>query len=215
MEQKPQNQQSAEQQLQEQLLAGVQGKTKQTGKIRDQLRDLFEPNDFVTVRNPFDHITGWAFVNPAKELSIRPDKITKRTTFGAPETRILKPGESVVIHGWEAYIAIGRMFKEYAQEQGANMIIVLSSQEEIDKFISKTFGGVFDPNAQMNAINVQAVGATTTSSDDPLGFNAPATETRDGVDESELIERGVPSEELDKLIEEEGTAKPRTRKKAN
>ncbi len=146
---------NVEQQLQEQLLAGVQGNVKQQGKIRDQLRDMFNPDDYVTIANPFDHVTGWAYVDPAEEQTERPDKTTKRTTFGKPKTRVLKVGESIVIHGWEAYIALGRMFKEYAQSKGESIIIVLSSQHETEKFLEKAYGGVFDPNAQINAISAQ------------------------------------------------------------
>ncbi len=172
---------AAELELQEQLLAGVQGNQKQAGKIRDQLRELFNPDDYVTVKNPFDHLTGWAYVDPAEEVNERPDKTTKRTTFGKPKTRVLKVGESIVIHGWEAYIALGRMFKEYAQSKGESIIIVLSSQHEIEKFLEKAYGGVFDPNAQINAINAQnaardieereAAKPAPVDNDDPLGFN--------------------------------------------
>jgi len=170
-----------EQQLQEQLLEGVQGSVKQAGKIRDQLRETFEPYDFVTVMNPFDHPTGWAYVDPGDEVVERPDKTTKRVQHGSPKTRILKVGEKVVIHGWEAYIAIGRMFKEYAQEKGDGMTVVISSQIEIDKFIGKTFGGVFDPNQMLNsnvagaqeatqAIQAQQAAQPVAPAADPLGF---------------------------------------------
>lgn len=172
---------SIEQQLQEQLLEGVQGSVKQAGKIRDQLRETFEPYDFVTVINPFDHPTGWAYVDPGDEVVERPDKTTKRVQHGSPKTRILKAGEKVVIHGWEAYIAIGRMFKEYAQEKGDGMTVVISSQIEIDKFIGKTFGGVFDPNQMLNsnvagaqeaaqAIQAQQAAQPVAPAADPLGF---------------------------------------------
>lgn len=171
----------AEQQLQEQLLAGVQGNQKQQGKIRDQLREMFNPDDYVTIANPFTHVTGWAYVDPAEERAERPDKTTKRMHFGKPRTRILQPGQQVVIHGWEAYIALGRMFKEYAQSQGGNMIIVLTSQKEIESFLSKAYKGVFDPNAQVDAMNAQQAAADIEANKtapaapaaDPLGFGAP------------------------------------------
>lgn len=181
MDSQPDRTQSVEQQLQEQLLSGVQGNTRQAGKIRDILRDMFDPNDYVTVANPFDYMTGWAYVDPAEERMERPDKTTKRMHFGKPKTRVLKPGEQVVIHGWEAYIALGRMFKEHAQAQGDNMIIVLTSQGEIDKFLNKAYKGVFDPNQQINAINAQAAAQDIEDNRppapapvaDPLGFGEP------------------------------------------
>lgn len=172
---------NVEQQLQEQLLAGVQGNQKQQGKIRDQLREMFNPDDYVTIANPFDHVTGWAYVDPAEERQERPDKTTKRVHYGKPKTRILQPGQQVVIHGWEAYIALGRMFKEYAQSQGGNMIIVLTSQKEIESFLSKAYKGVFDPNAQIDAMNASQAAADIEANRkpapapvaDPLGFGAP------------------------------------------
>lgn len=186
MDSQPDRTSSIEQQLQEQLLEGVQGSVKQAGKIRDQLRETFEPYDFVTVINPFDHPTGWAYVDPGDEVVERPDKTTKRVQHGAPKTRILKVGERVVIHGWEAYIAIGRMFKEYAQEKGDGMTVVISSQIEIDKFIGKTFGGVFDPNQMLNsnvagaqeaaqAIQAQQAAQPAAPAADPLGFDPEPT----------------------------------------
>lgn len=178
MDSQPDNTAIAEQALQEQLLAGVQGHVKQTGKIRDQLREMFNPDDYVTVANPFNHATGWVYVDPAETKEERPGKTTKRVTFGKPKTRILQPGQQVVIHGWEAYIALGRMFKEYAQEQGANMLVVLSSQQEVEKFLGKSYKGIFDPNAQAGAINAQQAAADIVANTpapqppatDPLGF---------------------------------------------
>lgn len=207
---------AAELALQEQLLAGVQGNTKQAGKISDQLREMFNPDEYVTVKNPFEHLTGWAYVDPAEEVNERPDKTTKRTTFGKPKTRVLQVGESIVIHGWEAYIALGRMFKEYAQSKGENIIIVLSSQHEIEKFLEKAYGGVFDPNAQINAINAQSAAQAIKQqeaekpapvvSDDPLGFE-PAQELA-GATEEELLALGVSQADIDQQIAENGTETP-------
>lgn len=181
MDSQPDRTAQAEQELQEQLLAGVQGNQKQQGKIRDQLRDMFNPDDYVTIANPFERVTGWAYVDPNEEQTERPDKTTKRTIFGKPKTRILQPGQQVVIRGWEAYIALGRMFKEYAQSQGGNMIIVLTSQKEIESFLRKAYKGVFDPNAQVEAMNAQQAAADIEANKptepapvaDPLGFGAP------------------------------------------
>ena len=190
MDSTPDRTSNVEQELQEQLLSGVQNIVKQGGRIRDQLRDLFEPYDYVTVLNPFEHTTGWAYVDPADEQVERPDKTTRRVQHGKPKTRIVKPGEQVVIHGWEAYIAIERMFKEYAQTKGKAMSVVLSSQLEMDAFIAKSFGGVFDPskmNQMMNATNAPAVAQAIQQEEaakpapvpasDPLGFEpAPVTQ---------------------------------------
>lgn len=178
MDSQPDRTNIAEQQLQEQLLAGVQGHVKQTSKLREQLREMFNPDDYVTIANPFDHITGWAYVDPAEERHERTDKTTKRVFFGKPKTRVLQPGQQVVIHGWEAYIALGRMFKEHAQAHGSNMLIVMTSQIEMDRFLEKTYKGIFDPNAQAGAINAQQAAADIVANTpapqppatDPLGF---------------------------------------------
>lgn len=222
MDSTPDRTSTAEAQLQEQLLNGVQNIVKQGGRIRDQLRDLFEPYDYVTVKNPFDHATGWAYVDPADEKVEKPDKTTRRVQHGQPKTRILQPGEQVVIHGWEAYIAIERMFKEYAQTKGKAMTVVLSSQNEIDAFVANSFGGVFDPNKMnqmMNATNAPAVAQKIQEEEaakpapvpasDPLGFDpapqqpvAPAQTTTvlDEATEEELLERGVSQEDIDRQV---------------
>ena len=146
---------AAEQELAEQLLNGVQTKSQASTDMRENLHDLFKPNDYVIVKNPFNHSTGWVCVNPSEEVNERPDKISKLTTFGKPKSRVLKVGERVVVHGWEAYVGITRMFKEYAQEKGGNLQVILSSQLEISSFIDSAYDGIFDPEKMLNATNAQ------------------------------------------------------------
>ncbi|ATW62206.1 hypothetical protein CQ476_05 [TM7 phage DolZOral124_53_65] len=201
----------AEQQLKEQLLAGAQQKQK-ADSLREKLRDMFRPNDFVTIANPFDHPTGWVFVSPDEEQIEFLNKDTKRVTHGQPHVRVLKVGEEIVIHGWEAYIALGRMFKEYAQEQETNMTIILVSQVEIDNFIKKAYKGIFDPNAAQSApaqaqspaqkvpaavYNPPVVPLSGKGEDDPLGLTPPSDAADDDTGDTtgDVIDRSPTTQE--------------------
>lgn len=130
--------------LEQELLASTQSPVSKLN-ISERMHELFRPTDYVKVANPFDRSTGWTYVDPAEEKRWS-DRVSVFVQPGESHMRILKPGEQVVIPGWEAYIGIERMFKEYAQESPLNMSVVLSSDEEMERFLSKAFQGVFDPN---------------------------------------------------------------------
>lgn len=171
-------------QLADSLLQGVRGDNKTSKGIREAVGELFKPNELVTIRNPFDHTTGWVYVDPSDESIQQPDKATRRVEYGEPQARTIEPGEKVTIPGWEAYIALSRMFKEYAQEAGSNVGVVMASGESIDDFISKSYIGIFNPNSinqqSEPSIDVEdADGDNNNRQDQDLGFAAPKTQVED------------------------------------
>lgn len=136
---------SPEELLQQQLLGTIQGESHAQEGIVERMTNLFSSNDFVKIQNPFDRLAGWVCVDPDEEVESRPNDMERHVFYGKPKTRILQPNEEIVIKGWEAYIGVERLFKEYAQLSGQGISSILLSDTEITKFLDKVFKGVFNP----------------------------------------------------------------------
>lgn len=183
------NKHNIEAQLQQELQSRNRTVGQRQLTITETLRKRFDPDDYVTIRNPFEWSTGWAYVNPKEAKVEQPDTTTRRVYEGESKFRILKKGDKVVVRGWEAYIAVERMFKEYAQEEPKSMSAILASAEEIDAFIKRAVVGKFDPMTE----------ATTEAKEepkpvDPLGFadqndNEP-DDNQDADDDNESSDLG-------------------------
>nr|DAQ65752.1 MAG TPA: hypothetical protein [Caudoviricetes sp.] len=129
------------------------------------LADKFSSSDFIKIKNPFKHSTGWTYVDP-KEQVVEENKQKQiyRVTPGEGKMRVLEVGEEVVVPGWEAYIALNRLFNEYAQTTGSSIITILNSTEEREKFLDKAFLGVLDPMTQEFVKNGVVVAKTRSAS---------------------------------------------------
>lgn len=153
--------------LREQLLAGsapeinnANGGAGGRQTIDEILHTYFAPTDLVTVKNPFDFDTGWVYSDPKDIVVEQPNAETRRvygigvdpkTGRNYQKTRILHAGESLILQGWEAYIGLTRFFKQWAQierdPQAMNNMVFFR------EFMSKVFGGVYDPNASNNVVD--------------------------------------------------------------
>ena len=101
----------------EQLLRGAEIAPAAGVSLGEKLHSMFRRNDLVRIKNIDDKPSGYVFVNPDDELVERPDKATRRVTPGKPQAVVLQSGETKVVPGWQAYIALDRMWKEYAQRR--------------------------------------------------------------------------------------------------
>ena len=141
---------TAEQLLQQQL--GGNGSTDGLRRpLMERLHDKFRGDDIITVKNPFDFDTGWVYSDPKDIQITQPDKFTQRIDGignGYQKARVLKAGKSIRIPGWEGYIAIVRFFKDWCQRthQGG-LSAAMNSEPLQDEFVSKVYGGIYDPNA--------------------------------------------------------------------
>lgn len=133
--------------LEAQLLQGARGVQNNTENMLERLSKMFKSTDLVTIKNPFKTPFGWVYTDPGETTVEQPDTVTRRVNFGAPKARTLEVGESRTIPGWEAYIAIERMWKMHAQTDPTQVAIVLTSKLEMDAFLNEAFVGVFDPNS--------------------------------------------------------------------
>lgn len=131
----------------EQLLRGAEISPAAGVSMGEKLHNMFRRNDLVRIKNIDDKPSGYVFVNPDDELVERPDKATRRVTPGKPQAVVLQSGETKVVPGWQAYIALDRMWKEYAQRRSSAERNMISDDAERDVFLDRSFLGVFDPNA--------------------------------------------------------------------
>lgn len=142
-----------------QLLAGSTPTTGDGSKklMVDLLHDKFGADDLVKIRNFTKKKTGWVY-SDQKSLKIeQPNEFTRRVWQGAQKVRVLEPGNTVVVPGWEAYVGLVRFYKQYIAEEFPNEFAVkMNSPKDQSDFISKAFVCVYDPNEPEEKVDVKA-----------------------------------------------------------
>jgi hypothetical protein len=112
--------------------------------MREILRGMFEPSDYVKLTNPFKYSMGWVYANPAKQpKSEQTSGAGKRVYHGVQDKKVLNPGESTAVTGGEAYVAIERMYKRYVQIDG-DVVIMFNNPEFMREFIPRVYKGKVD-----------------------------------------------------------------------
>ena len=135
----------------EQLLKETEITTTASMSMGEKLHSMFKRNDLVRIKNIDDKPSGYVFVNPDDEIVQMPNKATRRVIPGKPQAVVLQPDEIKVMYGWQAYIALDRLWKEYAQRRSTAEQSLISDDVARDKFLDKSFLGLFDPNATEEA----------------------------------------------------------------
>lgn len=133
--------------LESQLLQGARGVQNNTENMLERLAKMFTATDLVTIKNILPDPFGWVYTDPKETVITQPDSATRRVTYGDPKARTLEAGETKTIPGWEAYIALERMWKTYAQLDLAKISYTLTSAEEMQNFLDKAYVGTFDPDS--------------------------------------------------------------------
>lgn len=166
----------------EDLIKDSTNVTSSAKSMREYLDDIFSGSDLVTIKNFMDTDTGWVFADPKKERIEQPDKSTRRVYHPDREAKVLKPGQTITIPGWQAYVALNRMWKHYAQLQGSQTGATLLSTLEMSRFIEKAYLGIFDPNSQKlvkkdvaikSGVQVADIDPLAIAQDSELGFDEP------------------------------------------
>lgn len=156
----------------EQLLKEAEIAPAASVSLGEKLHSMFKRNDLVRVKNIDDKPSGYVFVNPDDEVVQMPDRATRRVTPGKPQAVVLQPGEVKVMYGWQAYIALDRLWKEYAQRRSSADQSLISDDMARDEFLDKSFLGLFDPNTTNEARPARAYTTEKPAgSDDDLGFD--------------------------------------------
>lgn len=133
--------------LEASLLQGARGVQNSTENMLERLAKEFTATDLVTIKNILPDPFGWVYTDPKETTVEQPDSATRRVNFGAPKAHSLDVNATKTIPGWEAYIALERMWKAYAQLDIEKISFVLTSSQEMDDFLRKAFVGIFDPDS--------------------------------------------------------------------
>lgn len=90
------------------------GVSKPTAPVRFQehLRTLWEPHEYVRIMNIDDETLYWQALSPQDERSDIDRGPTKITYRNAPRQYAIKPGDSMPLEGWNAYIAVEQLYKK-------------------------------------------------------------------------------------------------------
>ena len=153
-----------------QLLAQAQGQTVANDGAKllvDRLHDLFGADDLVKVKNFTKRIIGWVYCDKAGTRVEQPNEFTRRVWQGQQKARSVNPGKSIIIPGWEAFVALNRFYEDWAVHEKADSKVsyVLSGimQEEL---LSQAFGGKVD----INDLNSEPVVDVKKEVEDDLGL---------------------------------------------
>ena len=145
--------------FEEQLLAGSTPTTADGSKklMVDLLHDKFGADDLVKIKNFTKNKTGWVY-SDQKSLRIeQPNEFTRRVWQGEQKVRVLEPGKTVVVPGWEAYVGLVRFYKQYISETYPNDFgVMLNSPKAQEDFVDKAFVGIYDPNEPEEKVDVKA-----------------------------------------------------------
>lgn len=172
--------------LEASLLNGARGVQNSTENMLERLAKMFTATDLVTIRNILPEPFGWVYTDPKETVITQPDSATRRVEFGKPKAHSLEVGATKTIPGWEAYIALERMWKAFAQIDIEKISFVLTSSQEMDSFLSKAYVGTFDPDSVGGASGERALGF------EPV---VPAANDRTTVAESTIVQPPKPTED--------------------
>lgn len=136
--------------FEEQLLAGSTPSAGVDGSKKlmvDLLHDRFGADDLVKIKNFTKRKTGWVYSDQRSLRVEQPNEFTRRVWQGEQKVRVLEPGQTVIVPGWEAYVGLVRFYKQYiGEEYSGKMGVMMNSPKEQSDFIDKAFVGVYDPN---------------------------------------------------------------------
>lgn len=145
--------------FEEQLLAGSTPTTADGSKklMVDLLHDKFGADDLVKIKNFTKNKTGWVY-SDQKSLRIeQPNEFTRRVWQGEQKVRVLEPGQTVIVPGWEAYVGLVRFYKQYISETYPNEFgVKMNAPKDQADFVDKAFVGVYDPNEPEEKVDVKA-----------------------------------------------------------
>ena len=141
-----------------QLLAGSTPTSGDGSKklMVDLLHDKFGADDLVKIKNFTKKKTGWVY-SDHKTLKVeQPNEFTRRVWQGEQKVRVLNPGQTVIVPGWEAYVGLVRFYKQYIAENFSGKVSVMmnSPKDQID-FVNQAFVGVYDPNEPEEKVDVK------------------------------------------------------------
>lgn len=156
--------------LEAQALAQAQGQTLANDGAKlltDRLHDLFGGDDLVRVNNFTKRPIVWVYCDRTGTRVEQPNEFTRRVWQGPQKARSVNPGKSIIIPGWEAFVALNRFYEDWAVNEKADSKVsyVLSGTMQ-QEFLSQAFGGKVD----INDLNAEPVVDVKKEVEDDLGL---------------------------------------------
>lgn len=136
--------------LEAQLLASAKGQAVASDGSKlllDKMHDLFDADDLVKIKNFTNHKIGWVYCDRKLTRIEQPNEFTRRVWQGDQKARVLDAGKTIIIPGWEAYVALNRFYEDWAiNDKGDDRGTYVLSPSMQTEFLDKAFAGVQDIN---------------------------------------------------------------------
>lgn len=136
--------------------------------LTDRLHDLFGADDLVKIKNFTKRNIGWVYCDKTQTRVEQPNEFTRRVWQGEQKARVVQPGKSIIIPGWEAFVALNRFYEDWATHEKADSKVsyVLSGTMQ-EEFLSLAYGGKVD----INDLNAEPVVDVKKEVEDDLGLS--------------------------------------------
>lgn len=136
--------------------------------LTDRLHDRFGADDLVKIKNFTKRNIGWVYCDKTQTRIEQPNEFTRRVWQGEQKARVVQPGKSIIIPGWEAFVALNRFYEDWATNEKADSKVsyVLSGTMQ-EEFLSLAYGGKVD----INDLNAEPVVDVKKEVEDDLGLS--------------------------------------------
>lgn len=114
----------------------------------DIIRKKFNADDLVKIKNFTKEKAGWVYSDKKTTIIEQPNEFTRRVWQGQQKVRVLKPNQTVIVPGWEAYVGLVRFYKQWVQSENSDKVnVMMNSPLSQNQFLEKAFVGIYDPNS--------------------------------------------------------------------
>lgn len=174
-------------------LYGV-GNVENTIPFQERLMRLFQPQEFVTIKNIDDEPVYWQYLPAhAEDKQFTPDGMQQITTRSTPEMWVINPGDTEVLVGASAYMALDVMYKNCTAKRTLKRSGVTASFDKDNSHIPKNFNFA-DGGAQEIFIKQAYLGKATPT------FGAQPTAEVDAAEVAKRLVNTPNSKELSGAI---------------
>lgn len=138
-------------------LYGV-NKVENTLPFHQRLLDRFKPHEFVTIKNIAEEPIYWQYLpSTSEEITMTQDGMQKTVQRGMPEMWVINPGETEVLVGASAYMALDVMYKNVMANKTLKRHGITASFDKENNHVPKNFN-FSDAGAQEDFIKQAYIG---------------------------------------------------------
>ena len=113
--------------------------------LTDRMAEKWKGDDIVCVKNFTKEKIGWVYCDRNGTRIEQPDQYTQHVYQGPQKVRVLEPGKTILIPGWEAYVALNQFYDRWAaMTDPEHLTAFVSSPLRQEEFLGQAFLGVRD-----------------------------------------------------------------------